>query len=211
MMRIDRVREFLAYLAGMLPSRREDKAVSIEGLEDECVLDAGFEDARADCTELALMLLQVDGLPMLSDRYGAQAAEQIMLSFTGCAELCLDDPFVLFRLGDAELCCILPGTSAEVAISVGETIRSRFAAMMTLTRSGPVFATASIGVVSSRELGFNVDTLRSAARHALETARGQGGNRVAPFAGEASVQGQSAKLGAGALRPSSLERAAAFR
>lgn len=211
MMRIDSVKEFLAFLASVLPGKREDRAVSIDGLEDECVLDAGFDAARADCTELALMLLQVDGLPMLRQRYGAQAADQIMLSFAGCAELCLDDPFVLFRLGDAELCCILPGTSAEVAMSVGETIRSRFAAMLTLTSAGPVFATTSIGVVSSRELGFNVDTLRSAARYALETARAQGGNRVTPFAGEAPVQGQSAKDGAGAFLPSSLDRAAAFR
>lgn len=209
-MRIDRMKELLAVLASMLPGNREDK-VRIDGLEDECVLDAGFDAARADCTELALMLLQVDGLPMLRDRYGAQAADQIMLSFAGCAELCLDDPFVLFRQGDAELCCILPGTSAEVAISVGETIRARFAAMMTLTRSGPVFATASIGVVSSRELGFNVDTLRAAARHAIEVAAAKGGNRVVPFDGESTTQGQSAKLGAGAFRPSSLDRAAAFR
>jgi GGDEF domain-containing protein len=210
-MRIGRVREFLSSLASALPLAREQALGSIEGLEDEVALDAGFDAARSDCTELALMMLRPDGLAMLCERYGKQAANQVVRSFGGCAELCLDDPFLLFQLGDGEFCCILPGTSAEVAMSIGETIRARFAGVLTLTGAGPVFATASVGVVSSRQLGFNVDTLRSAARQSLEEASERGGNRVVPFGGDAFDQGQSAKLGVGAFRPSSRERAAALR
>ena len=83
--------------------------------------------------------------------------------------------------------------------------------MLTLTSSGPIFATASIGVSSSRQLGFNIDNLRAAARQSLEQAQARGGNRVASFTDDPADQGQSAKLGEDAALPSSLERAAALR
>lgn len=190
---------------------RNDEADDLTGLGSASAFEAGYDASCVDVTELSLLLIDLDLLSAVNQRMGTKSGDQVLRAFADCAEGVVGPDFTLFRLGGDEFCCLLAGTSEEVASSVGEAVRMRFAAMSTLTHAGLVRATVSIGVASSRDVGFGIDGLLAAASLALAEAKRSGRDRVVCHGALPAGQGQSANPGVGAFLPSSRELIAALR
>ena len=199
----------IAFRAVRLRAADED---AVTGLGDAHAFEAGFAASRSDCHELSLLITDIDLFMPMRARMGEKAADQVLRGFAECAQGVVGNDFTFFRLGPDRFCCLLAGTSEEVAASVGEAVRMRFASMPILTHAGIVRGTVSVGVACSGDVGFSVAALKAAAEVALLEAQRQGRDRVVTFGAVPSPDhGQSAKLGTGALLPSSLELTAALR
>ena len=127
-------------------------------------------------SRLSLLLLDVDRLKALNDRWGHQAGDQMLARVGGAIKDSLRDCDIAARYGGDEFAVILPDTDVRAARLVAERICNRVGAsegLSAVTVSGGL-AELSLAARSPAEPG-----LIAAADRALYRAKGRGGNCVA--------------------------------
>lgn len=155
-------------LTGLLAYRRFDAAY-----------DEAFRTAQAKNTPLTMLVLDLDGLKTINDKYGhAMGAFSIGRVGHLVAEV-LGSRGVASRFGGDEFVAFLPGLNKEAGLKVAEEIRARVASEKFTRDSVTLGLTVSVGVASFPERSESAKKLFEAADRALYRAKARGKNQVA--------------------------------
>ncbi len=146
------------------------------------VVDREIRRSRRFGRGFCLLMMDLDGLKAINDRYGHHAGD-LMLRAMGnviCSNLRAVD--VPARYGGDEFVALLPETDSTGAFVVAEKIRMG-AAELTVESGGlSIRSSISIGVVSFPEDGRSADELMITADEAMYASKRLGKNRVVGYA-----------------------------
>ncbi|NQZ09011.1 MAG: diguanylate cyclase [Algicola sp.] len=141
---------------------------------------AEFRRSRREQTQLSLLMLDIDYFKRVNDNHGHLAGDDV-IRFVGrtvsdILKRPMDDAC---RYGGEEFALILPSTSAEGAIGLGETIREKLAAATIETEAGPINITVSCGVFTGIcHVDMSKNHYIERADKALYRAKETGRNKV---------------------------------
>jgi len=137
--------------------------------------------ARTGASPIALLILDIDHLRRVNDRFGHGAGDEILQKLSGVLRVMVKDETRLFRLGGDDFAVLMPdsgrGDARQLAAGLRSTVeRYRFVP----EGDGPrnVQITLSIGAASYPADADSEQDLMERARDALEEARSMGRNRV---------------------------------
>lgn len=127
------------------------------------------------------LILDVDGLQELNERYGTHAGDRVL---QGIAELLREHTRaydVLGRYASDEFAVLLPQARSDQALRVAERIRKRIEAHDFAAGDVAVRVTASVGLATYPNDGEDLEDLLQAAESALLAAKRTGKNRCCAF------------------------------
>ena len=133
--------------------------------------------ARRCAQPLTVMRIDVDGISELNDRLGAPAGNGVIHALAAVLRTRMRTSDLVARFGFDELLVVLPDTTADVGVSLGDDLR-RLAYELTPTGSAQD-VTVSVGVAAFPVDGSTTSDVLSAAERALLVAQAEGGDRVA--------------------------------
>jgi len=133
---------------------------------------------RHEDATISLLFLDLDHFKALNDRFGHSGGDDVLTCFVGLVNSCIRPTDFLFRMGGEEFCCLLPYTATDQAKRVAERIRQQVEAASVIVAGLPAKATVSIGIASTDEFGYDLDTLIRQADSAVYAAKRAGRNRV---------------------------------
>jgi len=148
---------------------------------------------------LSLLFLDLDHFKALNDRFGHSGGDDVLTCFVGLVNACIRPTDFLFRMGGEEFCCLLPYTDTEQAQRVAERIRQQVEDASVIVGGMPAKATVSIGIASTEEFGYDLDTLIRHADSAVYAAKRAGRNRVEVSSGPRLADIAARMAGGGAL------------
>jgi diguanylate cyclase (GGDEF)-like protein len=127
----------------------------------------------------ALLELDLDGLKTVNDSHGHAVGDTLLLAFVNTCHLNLREGDILGRLGGDEFAVLLPETTLEQAMTIGERVRSAFENEELQVAGASIEPSVSVGVaaVSASSRATLEDLLRDADA-ALYEAKRSGRNRV---------------------------------
>jgi diguanylate cyclase (GGDEF)-like protein len=120
---------------------------------------------------LALLLLDMDWLKAINDRFGHLAGDHALRTVAQCAKEAIRNGDLVARIGGDEFAIILPATDAQKAHEIGERIRER----LTHATGNGAPLKISFGVALAEPKGRGPQALLAAADAALyrdKAARG---------------------------------------
>ncbi len=146
------------------------------------MLDQEWQRALRNCTELSLIMIDIDYFKMYNDTYGHQAGDDCLKTVALALDRIVHRPSdVVARYGGEEFALILPETDAQGALRVAEKMRDTVARLNIRHEASKVTnkISLSIGVASMNPRGGeNPDMLLAASDDALYRAKHAGRNRV---------------------------------
>ncbi|MBL9050120.1 MAG: diguanylate cyclase [Tabrizicola sp.] len=138
--------------------------------------------ARAERTQFAVMVMDLDRFKLVNDLYGHAAGDQVLVEVARRLTAHLRESDILARIGGEEFLAILPRSSLAVARRVAERLCQVMQDQPIRLHSGQeLHVTVSIGVAvagTSGEGSFAVDRLVEQADLALLESKGSGRNQV---------------------------------
>ena len=150
----------------------------LTGLFNRYHFDATMTREIARCRRygapLSLLLIDVDRLKMVNDRWGHQAGDQALTRVSVAIQQSLRGTDIAARLGGDEFAIILPDTDAVAALIVATRIRR------TLVETASMMVSVSGGLVElpRHAMAASGTQLMLVADHALYAAKNSGGNCV---------------------------------
>jgi diguanylate cyclase (GGDEF)-like protein len=148
-----------------------------------------FEDVLATCLtvapgqqqKLGFVLFDLDHFKQVNDSYGHQTGDWVLQQAANAAQQCLRKSDAIGRIGGEEFAILLQDCDLDMSRALAESVRLAIADIDT-TPTGHKFAvTASFGVSTAQDYGYNARKLFSVADEALYQAKQQGRNRVMPL------------------------------
>ncbi|MFV3384622.1 GGDEF domain-containing protein [Pseudomonas sp. NY15364] len=155
---------------------------ALTGLPNRLKMAEVFERERAHAlrngTPLSLVFLDIDHFKQINDRFGHEVGDRTLIHFATvlAQRLRINDLFC--RLGGEEFAVLLPGSAAEQARDIAESLRERLAAEPLRFDDIALPMTLSAGVASFRADGQSLDELMLAADRRTYAAKRAGRNRV---------------------------------
>ncbi|MFN8487362.1 MAG: diguanylate cyclase [Caldilineaceae bacterium] len=137
-----------------------------------------FIQALANCTSLALLMLDLDRFKQINDRFGHQIGDRSLQFFTQLCQTTLPQPHLLGRLGGEEFAVLLPALQSEQAVQIAEQLCRACDQTKLLTEQQVVHFTVSIGVAELCTSDTLFDQLLDRADQNMYCAKHSGGNRV---------------------------------
>ena len=150
----------------------------LTGLFNRYHFDATMAREIARCRRygapLSLLLIDVDRLKQLNDRWGHHAGDQALTRVSAAIQTSLRGTDIAARLGGDEFAIILPDTDAVAALIVATRIRRN------LVENASMMVTVSGGLVElpRHAADTSAPQLMIVADHALYAAKNAGGNCV---------------------------------
>jgi diguanylate cyclase (GGDEF)-like protein len=139
------------------------------------IVDREMTYAREVERPLSLLLVDVDGLKAVNDRFGTERGDEALVEISRRMRSTLRPYDSIGRYGGEEFLILLPDAAPEPAWSAGERLRAEMAEKPALPG---VTLTISVGIASlSEDTVRSGDLVRKAERGLLE-AKKTGGNRV---------------------------------
>ncbi|WPN29523.1 GGDEF domain-containing protein [Pseudomonas sp. P5_109] len=132
-------------------------------------------DSQRRTESVALLLCDLDHFKRLNDSFGHPMGDQALIAFSRILTGNLRNHDVFGRIGGEEFACLLKEADEQEAVQVAERIRQAFSQLSMLE---PGMLSVSIGVVTTRESGYDLSSLLSQADEALYGAKDHGRNRV---------------------------------
>ena len=136
---------------------------------------------RAD-GDVAVLMIDVDSLKGVNDRFGHLAGDRALCTVAARIRRALRIEDVLARYGGDEFVVLAVGTDAADAVQLAERIRRAVEGLHMSARGREVRITTSIGVASLAEVGASDDepvaALLAMADARMYEAKASGGNRV---------------------------------
>jgi diguanylate cyclase (GGDEF)-like protein len=132
-----------------------------------------FADSRKP---FSILMLDIDYFKKINDEFGHMVGDDVLRAFAQVLRGFLRSADICARFGGEEFVVVLPETSLETALEVGERIRAGIAKAPLLIKPR-VSPTVSIGVATI-EAGQNIGELLAAADAAVYLSKHQGRNQV---------------------------------
>jgi diguanylate cyclase (GGDEF)-like protein len=131
---------------------------------------------------LAVLMVDLDKFKSVNDTYGHQAGDEVLRQMSELLTRAVREIDRVGRYGGEEFMILLPGTSAEEAVTFGERARQAIEAHTFTFPGGELHRTASFGVATFPHTRIHgCDDLVRAADDALYVAKESGRNRVVLF------------------------------
>jgi diguanylate cyclase (GGDEF)-like protein len=152
----------------------------LTGLFNRYHFEATLKRECARClryqSRLSLLLMDVDQLKAVNDRWGHQAGDHMLVRVAGAIRDSLRGSDIASRYGGDEFAVILPDTDARAARLVAERMCDKVGAS---DASIKVTVSGGLAELSLAATGPSEGPLIAAADRALYLAKGRGGNCVA--------------------------------
>jgi two-component system cell cycle response regulator len=144
------------------------------------VLDQLFAEAQRYNSDLACVMIDLDGYKQLNDTYGHQIGDQLLVLAGKVISANMRRMDVAARYGGDEFVLLLPHATAQDASQVVQRIRAEFKQASAGMLNRPVGVTMSIGVGSvGQNLPASADQLVTTADKALYRAKSAGRDCIA--------------------------------
>jgi diguanylate cyclase (GGDEF)-like protein/PAS domain S-box-containing protein len=138
-----------------------------------------FAKAKKEGTELSCIMADIDHFKLVNDNYGHAMGDEIIQLLANILHSNSRKDDLVGRYGGEEFCLVLPGLSADDALSVAERIRlSVMNESSKIYEEAGLIVTASLGVASIFDHAENPAELNNQADKALYVAKESGRNRV---------------------------------
>ena len=159
----------------------------------ELTMRREIERAQRFGRSLSLLMVDIDHFKDVNDEHGHQRGDEVLSELSrrvmGLIRTQIDH---FARYGGEEFVLLLPETTCEAALQVGERVREAVAGRPFTSATGPrLSVTVSVGAAAYPDDGDSADDLLRAADGALYRAKERGRNRTEP----AGRLGQPAKGG----------------
>lgn len=135
-------------------------------------------EAEERQAELVLAILDIDHFKRINDTHGHVCGDAALRHLADIFRGAMREEDLLCRLGGEEFAMLLVA-SREQAIRILERLRLQLEMSALLFRGHRLTIQTSVGAVASRDGGYNLDYLYSAADQALYKAKRAGRNRLA--------------------------------
>jgi diguanylate cyclase (GGDEF)-like protein len=129
-----------------------------------------------------LLMMDLDGLKSINDRYGHYEGDVILRGVSQLIKAGLRGIDVAARYGGDEFVALLPETDPSGAYVVAEKIRQTVSELVVEVNGSQITTSLSIGVVSYPDDGHTADELMIAADEAMYSSKRLGKNRVVGYA-----------------------------
>ena len=147
-------------------------------------------DAARAGEPVALVMFDLDHFKAINDTYGHGAGDWVLKQVgRTCGALCRKIDY-LGRIGGEEFAVLLRGYDLAAASRLAEDCRSQLAQIDTRESGYNFVVTASFGVSSTAESGYDLSRLLSHADKMLYRAKNEGRNRVCAYTAEAAAAEQ---------------------
>jgi diguanylate cyclase len=145
--------------------------------------DREWSRIRRHGEDAALLMIDIDRMKGINDRYGAECGDALLVEITRQVSTTLRQYDLLARFGGGVLVIYLPHTDPIGALDVAERIRERVAALRVTWQSHTVRSTVSVGVAGIGASHGALDEVIADAGGALREAKAAGRNcvRAAPI------------------------------
>jgi diguanylate cyclase (GGDEF)-like protein len=138
-----------------------------------------FQKAKAENSNLSLLLFDIDNFRTINNRWGHQAGDHVLADLCKMGRQFLKEKDFAGRLGDGEFALLLVDTSPEDALHAAETLRHAVTTMPGVHTHSDVQLHISGGLtcLGPRDKGF--EDLLQRAEQALHLAKSNGRNQIA--------------------------------
>jgi two-component system cell cycle response regulator len=127
--------------------------------------------------QLSIMMIDIDHFKDVNDTYGHITGDSVLRDLAGILERRLRPDDELGRYGGEEFCAILPETSLEGAIRIGETLRSLVEGHAFVVEGEQIKVTISVGITELKK-GMDMKAFYKSADEMLYEAKRTGRNKV---------------------------------
>ena len=127
---------------------------------------------------LLLVLIDIDGLKDINDRYGLAVGDQMLMMLSACLKEKTRHADHIARIGGEEFCLLLPETSLKQAEALAITLKQQIAQCQLELESGVhISMTVSMGLTAVEFQDFSLDYIK--ADSALDRAKNWGRDQIA--------------------------------
>lgn len=145
-------------------------------------------DAARAGEPAALVMFDLDHFKAINDTYGHGAGDWVLKQVgKTCSAHCRRIDY-LSRIGGEEFAVLLRGFDLAAATRMAEDCRSQLAQIDTRESGYSFVVTASFGVSSTAESGYDLSRLMSHADQMLYRAKNEGRNRVCAYTAETAAE-----------------------
>ncbi len=166
-----RMIHFVRDLAQLAQSRHEARTDDLTGVANRRALMAHLTAAVGRSTPVSLLVLDLDRLKDVNDRYGHAAGDALLRSAASCLDALLPPGSLLARLGGDEFAVVLPGDEVA-AVRTATTLTEGLTGVTHAAGQG-AHVLASIGVATGAP-GIDADELLRRADVAMYRAKATG-------------------------------------
>lgn len=153
--------------------------------------ERALQEAARDGQVGALVMFDLDHFKAINDTYGHGAGDWVLKQVGKvCLAHCRKADFI-GRLGGEEFAVLLRGADLAGAMRVAEECRSKLAQLDTRESGYSFVVTASFGVTSTAQSGYDLSRLLSHADQMLYRAKNEGRNRVCAYTADAAADQRS--------------------
>jgi two-component system, cell cycle response regulator len=143
----------------------------------DTVLVKEIPRAQRHARQLSLLMVDIDHFKDVNDTYGHLAGDSVLRDLAAILSKRLRPDDELGRYGGEEFCAILPETSLEGAVRIGEELRRLVEGHAFVVEGEQIRVTISIGVAELKK-GMDLKAFYKAADEMLYQAKRSGRNRV---------------------------------
>jgi diguanylate cyclase len=150
-------------------------------------------DAARAGDSAALVMFDLDHFKAINDTYGHGAGDWVLKQVgKTCSAHCRKVDYI-GRIGGEEFAVLLRGFDLDAAARMAEACRSQLAQIDTRESGYSFVVTASFGVSSTAQSGYDLSRLLSHADQMLYRAKNEGRNRVCAYTAETAAENKAPK------------------
>lgn len=160
--------------------RQEAETDPLTGLLNRRAFERRFDQARAGVRQAgtALLIVDLDHFKKVNDTFGHAVGDEVLRKAARVMHGSVRATDVVSRMGGEEFAILLPDTSVEEAVAIGQRLRERLYWSLNLGGAVPLRVTASIGAAHDRLHADTVHEMMRDADRALYRAKENGRNRL---------------------------------
>lgn len=142
------------------------------------LLQREWERARRGDQPLSIAMVDLDFFKRVNDTHGHLVGDEVLKELCSRLKSVIRPYDAVGRYGGEEFVVVFPGTSAELAVGLGERLRAVVAESDFVIGDLQLPITISVGLTTLRGCDDSVEDMLERADQALYAAKGAGRNRV---------------------------------